>query len=79
VKRTKVFRSGNSLAVRLPKGYQIDAEEVYIAKQNNKLIIFPEKEKWDVLFEILEELEDTEAKNFLKNRNQPTAQERELF
>lgn len=79
MKRTKVFRSGNSLAVRLPKGYQIDAEEVYIAKQNNKLIIFPGKEKWDVLFEILEELEDTEAKNFLKNRNQPTAQERELF
>ncbi|WP_293444960.1 type II toxin-antitoxin system VapB family antitoxin [Persephonella sp.] len=79
MKKTKVFKSGNSLAVRLPKGYQIDAEEVYIAKQNNKLVIFPEKEKWDVLFDMLEELADTETKDFLKNRNQPKAQERDLF
>ncbi len=79
MKKTKIFKSGNSLAVRLPKGYRIDTEEVYITKQDNKLIIFPEKEKWDVLFEILEELKDTETKNFLKDRNQPEPQERELF
>jgi len=82
VKKTKVFKSGNSLAVRIPKGYNINAEEVYITKQNNKLLIFPEKEKWDVLYEILEELEELEEierKDFLKDRNQPEPQERELF
>ncbi len=76
MKKTKIFKSGNSLAVRLPKDYQINAEEVYIAKQDNKLVIFPKKEKWDVLFELLEE---TEAKDFLKDRKQPKVQERELF
>ncbi len=45
MKKTKIFKSGNSLAIRLPKDYQINAEEVYITKQDNKLIIFPEKEK----------------------------------
>lgn len=79
MKKTKIFKSGNSLAVRIPKGYQINAEEVYITKQDNKLVIFPEKEKWDVLFEILEKLEGTETKDFLKDRKQPQAQKRELF
>ena len=76
MKKTKIFKSGNSLAVRLPKDYQIDVEEVYIAKQDNKLVIFPAKEKWDVLFELLGEIED---KDFLKDRKQPKLQERELF
>jgi len=79
VKKTKIFKSGNSLAVRIPKGYQINAEEVYIAKQDNRLVIFPEKEKWDVLFDMLEELEEQEKRDFLKERNQPEIQERELF
>ncbi len=79
MKKTKIFKSGNSLAVRIPKGYQINAEEVYIAKQDNRLVIFPEKEKWDVLFDMLEELEEQEKRDFLKERNQPEIQERELF
>lgn len=79
MKKTKIFKSGNSFAIRLPKDYYIDTEEVYITKQDDKLIIFPEKNKWDVLFEILAELEDTEVKDFLKDRNQPKPQEREIF
>lgn len=31
----------------------------------------PENEKWDILFEILEKLEEQEIKDFLKDRNQP--------
>jgi len=79
MKKTKIFKSGNSFAVRIPKGYQINAEEVYITKQDNKLVIFPEKEKWDVLFDLLEELENVETKDFLKDRNQPELPERKLF
>jgi len=79
MKKTKVFKSGNSLAVRLPKDYQINSKEVYITKRDNKLIIFPVKEKWDILFDLLEELENTETKNFLKGREQPKPQEREIF
>ncbi len=79
MKKTKIFKSGNSFAIRIPKNYHIDTEEVYIAKQDNKLVIFPEREKWDVLFEILEEVEEAQTKDFLKDRNQPEVPRRELF
>lgn len=79
MKKTKVFKSGNSLAVRIPKGYHIDTDEVYITKDENKIIIFPQKDKWDILFELLDEIPDTEIKDFLVNRNQPEPQERDIF
>ncbi len=79
MKKTKIFKSGNSLAVRIPKDYKIDTEEVYITKYDNKLIVFPEKNKWDILFEIIQELEQPEVKDLLKDRNQPKPQEREIF
>ncbi|MDQ7056413.1 MAG: AbrB/MazE/SpoVT family DNA-binding domain-containing protein [Persephonella sp.] len=71
MKKTKIFKSGNSLAVRIPKGYHINAEEVYITKQDNRLVIFPEKEKWDVLFDMLEETGRAGKKRFSK-RKKPT-------
>ncbi len=79
MKKTKIFKSGNSLAVRLPKGYQLDTEEACIIKHDKKIVIFPEKEKWDVLFELLEELDKTQTGDFLKDRKQPEAQKREFF
>ena len=40
---TKIFKSGNSQAVRIPKDYQINAKEVYIDKQGEVIIIKPKK------------------------------------
>lgn len=37
----KVFMSGNSQAVRLPKQFHIDAYEVYISKENDNIILSP--------------------------------------
>jgi len=75
MKVTKVFKSGNSLAVRLPKEFWINAKEVYIKKEGNKIILIPKEKKWDVLFEKLKEAE--EVKDFLLERNQPLPQRRE--
>ena len=36
---TKVFKSGNSQAVRIPKKYHIHSDRVEIFKRNNELII----------------------------------------
>ena len=36
---TKVFKSGNSQAVRIPKEFQLDVEDVEILQQGNDLII----------------------------------------
>lgn len=37
----KVFRSGNSQAVRLPKEFRLDASEVEISREGDALILRP--------------------------------------
>lgn len=36
---TRVFQSGNSQAVRIPKQFHINSDEVEIIKRNNELIL----------------------------------------
>ena len=71
----KVFKNGRSQAIRLPKEYRVDSDEVYIEKIGNSLIIVQkEKNKWDVMRNALEDLEDFEL-----DRNQLEVQKRDLF
>jgi len=35
----KVFMNGRSQAIRLPKAFRVEGNEVYIRKEDNKLII----------------------------------------
>jgi antitoxin VapB len=37
----KVFRSGNSQAVRLPKDFRLDVDEVEISREGDALILRP--------------------------------------
>ena len=37
----KVFRSGNSQAVRLPKAFRLDVEEVDISREGDAIILRP--------------------------------------
>lgn len=57
---TKVFKSGNSQAVRLPKAFRIDASEVWISKNEvtGEITITPvvdEESKLDTLLRLLKE------------------------
>lgn len=71
----KVFQNGRSQAVRLPKEFRVDTEEVYIEKIGHSIIIMPkEKSRWDVMRHALEDMED-----LILERNQPDLQERDLF
>ncbi|HEX3070596.1 MAG TPA: type II toxin-antitoxin system VapB family antitoxin [Thermoanaerobaculia bacterium] len=45
----KVFWSGRSQAVRLPKEFRVDAQEVRLKKQGQKIIMEPIPETWDWL------------------------------
>ena len=38
---TKVFTSGNSQAVRIPRQFRLEDGEVYIAKEDDRIIISP--------------------------------------
>ena len=50
MKAAKVFKSGNSQAVRLPKEFQLDVKEVGIFRQGGDLILRPMKKTWKDYF-----------------------------
>lgn len=42
----KVFENGRSQAVRLPKEYRFDCDEVNVNKIGDAVILMPKKSKW---------------------------------
>ena len=71
---SKVFTSGNSQAIRLPKEYQVDDKELYIKKIGSTLILFPKKNPWEAFERSLTEF----TEDFMEDgRNQPPIQERD--
>jgi antitoxin VapB len=46
VHKAKVFTSGNSQAVRLPKEYQFPDQEVQIQRVGNAVILYPSNDPW---------------------------------
>ncbi|MBQ2315612.1 MAG: antitoxin [Treponema sp.] len=73
---TKVFTSGNSQAVRIPKEFHIDSSEMYIKKIGSTIILYPQNRPWENLKKSLAEFTD----DFMSDgRNQPKLEEREAF
>ncbi|WP_428769852.1 type II toxin-antitoxin system VapB family antitoxin [Treponema sp. HNW] len=73
---TKVFTSGNSQAVRIPKEYQLDETELYIKKIGSTIILYPKTNRWSNLERSFTEFSD----DFMQDgRNQPGIQIREDF
>ncbi|MDO9416047.1 antitoxin [Pararhizobium sp.] len=46
-KIAKVFRSGNSQAIRLPKAFQVDVSEMDISRDGDALILRPRARRAD--------------------------------
>jgi antitoxin VapB len=47
MKTAKVFKQGNSQAVRLPKEFRFQEDEVYIRKSGDSVLLIPKKiERW---------------------------------
>jgi antitoxin VapB len=73
MKTAKVFRSGNSQAVRIPKEFHLEADEVEIRRQGRSVILRPRKKSWAALIESLKKFSD----DFMeRGRRQPPAQDR---
>jgi antitoxin VapB len=49
---TKVFTSGNSQAVRIPRQFRLEDGEVYISKDEEKIVIYPKPKKFASLEEV---------------------------
>ena len=52
---TKVFNNGNSQAIRIPKEYRFEQEEVFIQKIGSAVVIFQHNDRFSILMESLNE------------------------
>lgn len=55
---TRVFKSGNSQAIRIPKEFQLDVEEVEIFSRGDELIIKKSKPTLEDAFNLLTSMPD---------------------
>jgi antitoxin VapB len=54
----KIFKSGNSQAVRIPKEFRFDVNEVEIFKRGEELVLRPKAKNLGVVFDLLSEMPD---------------------
>lgn len=73
MKTGRLFRNGQSQAVRLPKEYRFSGDRVLIKRVGDGLVLLPEKGSWKPLFESLSQF----SEDFMETRGQPRQPQRE--
>ena len=53
----KVFKTGRSQAIRLPKEFRVEADEVYLKRTPEGFLVIV-RDPWEVFFEGVKELSD---------------------
>ncbi len=69
----RIFQSGRSQAVRLPKAYRFEGTEVVVKHFGNGVLLMPLNDSWAMLDAALDAFEP----GFQIDREQPGVQERE--
>jgi antitoxin VapB len=69
----KVFKNGRSQAIRLPKEFRVNADEVYLQRTPEGFLVIP-KDPWDVFQEGVEQVSDD---FFRDGRKQPELEKRD--
>jgi antitoxin VapB len=79
MKKAKIFKNGQSQAVRLPKEFKFSGKEVWIKRSGGGVLLLPvdRKEYWQSLRSTVEKF----SSDFMPERNQPewTDSDRDLF
>lgn len=75
MKTAKIFKNGQSQAVRLPKEFRFEDGEVFIKKSGNIVQLIPRTDSWNVLFSSLRKF----SSDFMSERSQPELEKREKF
>ena len=73
MKTAKLFKNGESQAVRLPKEFRFQGTEVFIQRMGNAVVLLPKAKSWETLIGSLAKFSD----DFMCTRDQPQAQQRE--
>lgn len=72
MKTAKLFKNGESQAVRLPKEFRFEGTEVLIKRMGAAVVLLPRSGSWDTLVESLAKFPD----DFLEVREQPESADR---
>lgn len=75
MKIARLFRNGQSQAVRLPKEFRFEGAFVYVKKSGRAIVLLPAQGSWDSLVESLDKFSD----DFMPGRSEPGSQNRESF
>lgn len=75
MKTARIFKSGNSQAVRLPKEFHLEGAEVYIKKVGSGVLLMPKGDPWASLSESLDKF----SEDYMEKRGQPPLETRETF
>lgn len=73
MERAKIFQSGRSQAVRLPKEFRFHGSEVFVKRIGNAVVLLPTDDAWDSLAQSLDLFSD----DYMTERKQPLEQQRE--
>ena len=65
---TKVFKNGNSQAIRLPQEMRTNKKELYITKLGNVYVAFPADDPWMPTKQAIGSF----SEDFMEERNQPS-------
>jgi len=74
-KTAKLFTTGRSQAVRLPKEFRFEGSEVFIRKEGDKVILSEKPTSWEDFFSASEH----PTADFMAERVDVEAEKRELF
>ena len=74
MKTAKIFKNGRSQAVRLPKEFRFDCDEVFVQKQGDKVILSAIEPGWDEFFDSISVF----SEDFLAEREDLPPQERSV-
>lgn len=75
MKKAKIFKNGQSQAIRLPKEFQFKGKEVFAQKVGNGVLLLPADSPWEIFRQSLNKFTD----DFMSEREQPSHDEREEF
>jgi antitoxin VapB len=71
VKTARLFKNGDSQAVRLPKEFRFEGTEVLIKRVGSAVVLLPRVKSWDTLEASLTKF----PADFMTDREQPEAEE----
>ncbi len=73
MKKAKIFKNGQSQAVRLPKEFQFLGKEVFAQKVGSGVLLLPVDSPWEIFRQSLNKF----TEDFMTDRDQPNYDERD--